>query len=66
MMETIAAFNLVDHFWHGVSDKHGGDLVFIQGHSSPGIYSRAFLLGRLTDTQLAALTTTMESKAINA
>jgi pyruvate dehydrogenase E1 component len=41
-----------NHFWHGVSDKHGGDLVFIQGHSSPGVYSRAFLLGRLTDTQL--------------
>jgi pyruvate dehydrogenase E1 component len=41
-----------NHFWHGMSDKHAGDLVFIQGHSSPGIYSRAFLLGRLTETQL--------------
>ncbi|HSC97321.1 MAG TPA: pyruvate dehydrogenase (acetyl-transferring), homodimeric type [Casimicrobiaceae bacterium] len=41
-----------NHFWHGMSEKHAGDLVFIQGHSSPGIYSRAFLLGRLTETQL--------------
>ncbi|MFI4888255.1 MAG: pyruvate dehydrogenase (acetyl-transferring), homodimeric type [Burkholderiales bacterium] len=41
-----------NHFWHGMSDKHGGDLVFVQGHSSPGIYSRAYLLGRLTETQL--------------
>jgi pyruvate dehydrogenase E1 component len=41
-----------NHFWHGMSDKHAGDLVFVQGHSSPGIYSRAFLLGRLTEAQL--------------
>ena len=41
-----------NHFWHGVSDKHAGDLIFIQGHSSPGVYSRAFLLGRLTEAQL--------------
>jgi pyruvate dehydrogenase E1 component len=41
-----------NHFWHGVSERHGGDLVFIQGHSSPGVYSRAFLLGRLTESQL--------------
>src|SRR6185295_2179232 len=41
-----------NHFWHGMSDKHAGDLVFIQGHSSPGVYSRAFLLGRLTEEQL--------------
>ncbi|HXR55194.1 MAG TPA: pyruvate dehydrogenase (acetyl-transferring), homodimeric type [Casimicrobiaceae bacterium] len=41
-----------NHFWHGMSDKHAGDLVFFQGHSAPGIYSRAFLLGRLTEDQL--------------
>jgi len=41
-----------NHFWHGMSDKHAGDLVFVQGHSSPGVYSRAFLLGRLTEGQL--------------
>jgi len=41
-----------NHFWHAPSEKHGGDLVFVQGHSSPGIYSRAFLLGRLSENQL--------------
>lgn len=41
-----------NHFWHAPSPEHGGDLVFVQGHSSPGVYSRAFLLGRLTEQQL--------------
>ncbi len=40
------------HFWHGANDSHGGDLVYIQGHSSPGIYARAFMEGRLTEEQL--------------
>ena len=40
------------HFWHAPTDTHGGDLLFIQGHSSPGIYARAFLEGRLTEEQL--------------
>ncbi|MES2998207.1 MAG: pyruvate dehydrogenase (acetyl-transferring), homodimeric type [Pseudomonadota bacterium] len=41
-----------NHFFHAASDQHGGDLIYIQGHSSPGIYARAFLEGRLSDTQL--------------
>ena len=41
-----------NHFWHAPSDKHGGDLVYFQGHTSPGIYARAFLEGRLTEEQL--------------
>jgi pyruvate dehydrogenase E1 component len=41
-----------NHFWHAPSDGHGGDLVYFQGHSSPGIYARAFLEGRLTEAQL--------------
>ncbi|MDO8931514.1 MAG: pyruvate dehydrogenase (acetyl-transferring), homodimeric type, partial [Rhodocyclaceae bacterium] len=40
------------HFWHAPSEKHGGDLIFIQGHSAPGVYARAFLLGRLSEEQL--------------
>lgn len=40
------------HFWHAASDDHGGDLVYVQGHLSPGIYARAFLEGRLTEAQL--------------
>jgi pyruvate dehydrogenase E1 component len=41
-----------NHFWHAPSDDHGGDLVYFQGHSSPGNYARAFLEGRLTTEQL--------------
>ena len=43
------AFN---HFFHGKTDDHGGDLVYFQGHSSPGIYARAYIEGRLTEEQL--------------
>ena len=39
-------------FWRAPTDKHGGDLVFFQGHSIPGVYSRAFQLGQLTEEQL--------------
>ncbi|MGB5347792.1 MAG: pyruvate dehydrogenase (acetyl-transferring), homodimeric type [Woeseia sp.] len=41
-----------NHFWRAPNDKHGGDMIFIQGHSSPGIYSRAYLEGRLNDEHL--------------
>jgi len=41
-----------NHFWHAPSEKHGGDLVFVQGHSAPGVYARAFMLGRLSEEQL--------------
>ena len=44
-----AGFN---HFWHADNGEHGGDLLYIQGHSSPGIYARAYLEGRLTEEQL--------------
>ena len=40
------------HFWRAPSERHGGDLVFVQGHSSPGIYARAYLEGRLSQQQL--------------
>jgi len=41
-----------NHFWRGPTDNHPGDLVFMQGHSSPGIYARAYLEGRLGEDQL--------------
>lgn len=41
-----------DHFFHAPSSDHGGDLLYIQGHSSPGIYARAFLEGRISEEQL--------------
>jgi len=41
-----------NHFWHAPDKDHGGDLVFFQGHSAPGIYARAFVEGRLTEEQM--------------
>jgi len=41
-----------NHFFHAPDETHGGDLVFTQGHSAPGIYARAFLEGRLEASQL--------------
>jgi len=42
-----------NHFWRGDTAKQGGDMIFMQGHSAPGMYSRAFLEGRLDETQLS-------------
>jgi pyruvate dehydrogenase E1 component len=42
-----------NHFFRGKDDPGGGDQVYFQGHSSPGIYARAFLERRLTAEQLA-------------
>ncbi len=41
-----------NHFWRAPSHEHGGDLIYSQGHTSPGTYARAFLEGRLTEEQL--------------
>ena len=41
-----------NHFWRAPSDSHPGDLLFIQGHSAPGIYARSFLEGRISEQQL--------------
>ena len=40
------------HFWHAPSEQHDGDMIYFQGHSVPGIYSRAYMLGRITEEQL--------------
>ncbi len=40
------------HFWKSIDHETGGDLIFFQGHSVPGVYSRAFMLGRLTEEQM--------------
>ena len=41
-----------NHFWRGPEGDHPGDLVCVQGHSSPGVYARAFLEGRINESQL--------------
>ncbi len=41
-----------NHFWRAKGEGEEGDMVFIQGHSAPGIYARAFIEGRLSEDQL--------------
>jgi pyruvate dehydrogenase E1 component len=41
-----------NHFFHAPDHEHGGDILFMQGHSAPGIYSRAYLEGRFKEEQL--------------
>jgi len=42
----------MNHFWRAKNNKFGGDLIYFQGHSAPGMYARAFLEGRLSEKQL--------------
>jgi len=56
----IASYNSIatlyevgfNHFWHGPDAEQGADLIYLQGHSSPGVYARAFLEGRLSEEDL--------------
>jgi pyruvate dehydrogenase E1 component len=57
-----AGFN---HFWHAESENHGGDCLYIQGHSSPGIYARAFMEGRLTEEQLLNFRQEVDGKGLS-
>ena len=41
-----------NHFFRNKTDDHEGDLIYFQGHASPGIYARAFMEGRLSDEKL--------------
>jgi pyruvate dehydrogenase E1 component len=45
--------------------KHGGDLVFFQGHSAPGVYARAFMLGRLTEEQMDNFRQEVDGKGLS-
>jgi len=54
-----------NHFWHAPGNGHPGDLLYIQGHSSPGVYARAYLEGRLTETQLDNFRMEVDGKGIS-
>jgi pyruvate dehydrogenase E1 component len=60
-----AGFN---HFWHADNTDeggtHGGDLLYIQGHSSPGIYARAFLEGRISEDQMLNFRQEVDGKGL--
>ncbi|MGY1528768.1 pyruvate dehydrogenase (acetyl-transferring), homodimeric type [Luteimonas sp. A649] len=53
-----------NHFWRAPSEDHPGDLLYIQGHSSPGIYARSFLEGRLTESQIDHLRMEVDGRGI--
>ena len=54
-----------NHFFRGPEHPGGGDLVFIQGHSSPGIYARSFLEGRITEEQLDSFRQESDGKGLS-
>jgi pyruvate dehydrogenase E1 component len=53
-----------NHFWRSPLQEGGGDLVFSQGHSAPGIYARAFMLGRLTEEQMDGFRAEVDGKGL--
>ena len=54
-----------NHFWRAPSDNFGGDMVFVQGHSAPGVYARAFLLGRLRQEQMDNFRQEVDGKGLS-
>jgi pyruvate dehydrogenase E1 component len=54
-----------NHFWHAPHEGHGGDLLYVQGHSSPGIYARAFLEGRLSEDQMLNFRREVDGKGLS-
>jgi len=54
-----------NHFWHAPSADHGGDLVFVQGHSATGVYARAHMLGRFTDEQMDHFRQEVDGKGVS-
>src|ERR1700732_2978766 len=53
------------HFWRAPSENDAGDIIYIQGHSSPGIYARAFVEGRLTEQQLLNFRREVDGKGLS-
>ena len=54
-----------NHFFKGDEYGNGADMVFVQGHSSPGIYARSFLEGRLTEEQLENFRFEVDGKGLS-
>lgn len=53
-----------NHFWRAAGPEHPGDLVYVQGHCSPGVYARAFLEGRFSAEQLDNFRMEVDGKGI--
>ena len=55
----------MNHFWRAKNNKFGGDLVYFQGHSAPGMYARAYLEGRITEKQLNNFRQEVDGKGLS-
>ncbi|PTD97259.1 pyruvate dehydrogenase (acetyl-transferring), homodimeric type [Pseudothauera lacus] len=53
------------HFWKSLEHDTGGDLIFFQGHSVPGVYARAFMLGRLSEEQMDSFRQEVSGRGIS-
>ena len=54
-----------NHFWKAKGEGEEGDMVFVQGHSAPGIYARAFVEGRLSEEQLNGFRQEADGKGLS-
>ncbi|GAA5216676.1 pyruvate dehydrogenase (acetyl-transferring), homodimeric type [Corallincola platygyrae] len=54
-----------NHFWRAPNEHDGGDLIYFQGHISPGIYARSFLEGRLSEEQMDNFRQEVEGKGLS-
>jgi pyruvate dehydrogenase E1 component len=55
----------MNHFWRAKNKNFGGDLVYFQGHSAPGMYARAFLEGRITEKELSRFRQEVETGGLS-
>ncbi|MCH8543322.1 MAG: pyruvate dehydrogenase (acetyl-transferring), homodimeric type [Alcanivorax sp.] len=55
----------MNHFFRAPTESHGGDLIYYQGHSAPGIYARAYLEGRITEEQLDNFRREVDGKGLS-
>ena len=53
-----------NHFWNAPHEGHGGDLIYFQGHSAPGVYARAYMEGRLTEKQITNFRRDVEGEGV--
>ena len=54
-----------NHFFHAPSKDHGGDLLYVQGHSAPGVYARAFMAGRISEEQMMNFRQEVDGKGLS-
>ncbi len=54
-----------NHFWRAPTEDFGGDLIYMQGHCSPGAYARAFLEGRMSEAQMDGFRQEVDGKGVS-